>query len=187
MTTSEARDSRTSTDFSIDRILAVDDRRRCAVGALASVRDREVTRKRRARHDSDRDHANAPRDKIAETRRGREGRQNDVDRHVAGRRHQDVSGGNDASATGRSGADESAVRKTDLTWLQYTRYRPPKLPRKSAVEKRAKRRTGDHPRIPFSSSQLRVLEDRYERNAYLSRNDVVEMSAALRLPQSKVR
>ncbi|XP_011146524.1 homeobox protein MSH-B isoform X2 [Harpegnathos saltator] len=79
------------------------------------------------------------------------------------------------------------VQRTDLTWLQYTRYRPPKLPRKSFVEKRRKRRAGDHPRIPFSSSQLQVLEDRYRKGAYLSRNDVIEMSATLRLPQSKVK
>lgn len=78
------------------------------------------------------------------------------------------------------------VRRADLTWLQYTRYRPPKLPRRSYVERRAKRRTDDRPRIPFSSSQLQVLEDRYRRSAYLSRNDVIEMSAMLRLPQSKV-
>lgn len=81
---------------------------------------------------------------------------------------------------------DSEVRRADLTWLQYTRYRPPKLPRKSYVERRAKRRMDDRPRIPFSSSQLQVLEDKYRRSAYLSRNDVVEMSAMLRLPQSKV-
>ncbi|XP_032674847.1 homeobox protein engrailed-2b, partial [Odontomachus brunneus] len=79
------------------------------------------------------------------------------------------------------------VQRTDLTWLQYTRYRPPKLPRRSYVEKRRKRRAGDHPRIPFSSAQLQVLEDRYRRGAYLSRNDVIEISAILRLPQSKVK
>ncbi|GAB1866342.1 COP9 signalosome complex subunit 1b [Camponotus japonicus] len=79
------------------------------------------------------------------------------------------------------------VRRADLTWLQYTRYRPPKLPRRSYVERRAKRRTDDRPRIPFSSSQLQVLEDRYRRSAYLSRNDVIEMSAMLRLPQSKIK
>lgn len=82
---------------------------------------------------------------------------------------------------------EDATRRTDLTWLQYTRYRPPRLPRRSFAERRIKRRAGDHPRIPFSSSQLQVLEDRYRRCAYLTRNEVVEMSATLRLPQSKVR
>lgn len=81
---------------------------------------------------------------------------------------------------------EDATQRTELTWLQYTRYRPPKLPRRSLAERRVKRRAGDHPRIPFSSSQLQVLENRYRRSAYLSRNDIVEMSATLRLPQSKV-
>ncbi|XP_072754624.1 homeobox protein MSX-1 isoform X2 [Anoplolepis gracilipes] len=84
--------------------------------------------------------------------------------------------------------DVTQIRRADLTWLQYTRYRPPKLPRRSYVERRRiKRRTDDRPRIPFSSSQLQVLEDRYRKSAYLSRNDVVEMSAMLRLPQSKIK
>ncbi|KYQ55487.1 hypothetical protein ALC60_05549 [Trachymyrmex zeteki] len=81
---------------------------------------------------------------------------------------------------------ESTTRWTDLTWLQYTRYRPPRLPRRSLTERRVKRQAGDHPRIPFSSSQLQILEEKYKKSAYLSRIDVVEMSATLRLPQNKV-
>ncbi|EZA54972.1 hypothetical protein DMN91_008959 [Ooceraea biroi] len=177
--TSEARGSRTSnTDFSIARILG-DDRRR----SLPSV-DRETARKRRT-HGLDREHA-------FRGAGNEEAREADVDAEEAGR---EVSGGNVEGtspdvATGRrsgGGNDGSAARRTDLTWLQYTRYRPPRLPRKSAAEKRMKRRTGEQPRIPFSSPQLRVLEDRYKRNAYLSRNDVVEMSATLRLPQNKIK
>jgi len=81
---------------------------------------------------------------------------------------------------------ESTTRWTDLTWLQYTRYRPPRLPRRSLTERRVKRQAGDHPRIPFSSSQLQILEEKYKKGAYLSRTDVVEMSTTLRLPQNKV-
>lgn len=83
--------------------------------------------------------------------------------------------------------NERSVRRSDLTWLQYTRYRPPKLPRKSFIERHTKRRVGDNPRIPFSSTQLQILENRYKKDAYLSKNDVVEMSRILRLPQNKVR
>jgi len=177
-TNEEARSSRMrNTDFSIARILA-DDRcseARSAVDHDRDVRDvalrygfpdREVNKERIPGHD--------------------EGKQvKYVNRTVSSKTYQDIS-----VTTGQRNSDnrqETAIRRTDLTWLQYTRYRPPRLPRRSFVEKRIKRRTGDHPRIPFSSSQLQVLEARYRKSAYLSRNDVVEMSATLRLPQSKVQ
>ncbi|KAK2587374.1 hypothetical protein KPH14_003091 [Odynerus spinipes] len=79
------------------------------------------------------------------------------------------------------------TQRNELAWLQYTRYRPPKLPRRSLIGKNAKRRPGVHPRIPFSSFQLQVLEDRYKRNAYLSRRDALDISTSLRLPQSRVK
>ncbi|XP_011860334.1 PREDICTED: LOW QUALITY PROTEIN: homeobox protein engrailed-2b [Vollenhovia emeryi] len=158
--TSEARDSRTgNTDFSIARILAND----------PPVTDVDVARKRRE----------FP------------GRESSRWRTEAGGERtsgpQDLGEQRDTSGESCRDDDKDAARRTDLTWLQYTRYRPPRLPRKSLAERRVKRRAGDHPRIPFSSSQLQVLEDRYQRGAYLSRNDVVEMSATLRLPQSKIK
>ncbi|XP_012229889.2 homeobox protein MSX-2 [Linepithema humile] len=178
MTSGEARGSRMrNTDFSIARILADD---RCSKARTAAERDvRDVARKR-------------PRYTFPDQERNEER----IPRHDEGRRMEYVNRGvssetcQDISVAAERNGDnnnESAMRRTDLTWLQYTRYRPPKLPRRSFVEKRIKRRTGDHPRIPFSSSQLQVLEDRYRKSAYLSRNDVIEMSATLRLPQSKIK
>ncbi|XP_015597870.1 homeobox protein engrailed-1 isoform X2 [Cephus cinctus] len=75
----------------------------------------------------------------------------------------------------------------ELSWLQCTRYRPPRLPRKSSAGKATKRRPGTHPRIPFTTLQLQVLEDKYKRGAYLSRRDVLQLSTTLRLPQSRVK
>lgn len=160
--TSETRGSRTgNTDFSIARILADSD-----------------ARKRRESPGRD-----SPRCGTGAEERT-PGRVGERDASEGMRRDAPV-----VTERRRSGYRDgkNAVRRTDLTWLQYTRYKPPRLPRRTFAEKRVKRRTGDHPRIPFSSSQLQVLEDRYRRSAYLSRNDVVEMSATLRLPQSKVR
>jgi len=168
--TSEARGSRTrNTDFSIARILAdelpganIDARKwRKSLRCDSPQRGTRVEERVPGRA-SNSEKCDAP----SKTRR---------DTPVVAERRQ--SGNHDS---------KSATRWTDLTWLQYTRYKPPRLPRKSVTERRIKRRAGDHPRIPFSSSQLQVLEDKYKRSAYLSKNDVVEMSATLRLPQSKV-
>ncbi|XP_035733243.1 homeobox protein engrailed-2-B-like isoform X1 [Vespa mandarinia] len=79
------------------------------------------------------------------------------------------------------------TQRNELAWLQYTRYRPPKLPRRSLIGRSAKRRPGVHPRIPFSSFQLQILEERYKKNAYLSRRDALDISMSLRLPQSRVK
>jgi len=188
--TSEERGSRTSnTDFSIARILANDCH--CFLGAPPSI-NRKTSRKRREQ-EFDREHASRETNN-EETRVSGcdEAGWDDVRRIDVNQRDGNVPARNVSPIVTTLGQqsdgdnNKNATRRSDLTWLQYTRYRPPKLPRKSVVEKRIKRRTGEHPRIPFSSSQLRVLEDRYKRNAYLSRNDVVEMSATLRLPQSKV-
>lgn len=162
--TSEAQGSRMrNTDFSIARILADDS---------PGDADVDVARKRRESLGWD-----SPRRGAAAGERT----SGECDTSDGTRR--------DAAVERRNGDHdgEDTTRRADLTWLQYTRYRPPRLPRRSLTERRIKRRADDHPRIPFSSSQLQVLEDRYRRSAYLSRNDVVEMSATLRLPQSKVR
>lgn len=179
MTTSEeARGSRMrNTDFSIARILADD---RCPRAAPDRERDVQNVARKRLRYEFPDREVN--KERIPRHDGGK--RAEYVNRVVSSKTSRDIS-----VATGQRSSDdkETAMRRTDLTWLQYTRYRPPKLPRKSFVEKRIKRRTGDHPRIPFSSSQLQVLEDKYRKSAYLSRNDVVEMSTMLRLPQSKVQ
>jgi len=188
--TSEERGSRTSnTDFSIARILAND--RYCFLDALSSV-NRKTARKHQEQ-EFDREHASQETNS-EETRVSgyNEAGWDDIHRIDMNERGKNVPRRNTSPIATTLGQqsngdnNENATRRSDLTWLQYTRYRPPKLPRKSMVEKRIKRRTGEHPRIPFSSFQLQVLEDRYKRNAYLSRNDVMEMSTTLRLPQSKV-
>lgn len=94
----------------------------------------------------------------------------------------------ESSQLDRDTRDLRALRidRSELSWLQCTRYRPPKLLRKSAAGKSAKRRPGAHPRIPFTSSQLHVLEEKYRNTAYLSRRDVIQLSTLLRLPQSRV-
>lgn len=171
-----------NTDFSIARILS-DDRERCSPKTRRSLdeEDESPTRKLRIRFPV----SSLPQAKEEQASRdrseGETGREKYVDRVVPTETR------DDALVAGETEPRDGEIRmRTDLTWLQYTRYRPPKLPRRSYVERRTKRRTDDRPRIPFSSSQLQVLEDRYRRSAYLSRNDVVEMSAMLRLPQSKV-
>ncbi|XP_011685686.1 PREDICTED: homeobox protein XHOX-7.1' [Wasmannia auropunctata] len=173
--TSEARGSRTgNTDFSIARILA---------GELPG--DDVDARKRR---ESSERCSDSPRRETRATRERTSGRacESEVRDRAPGETCHDAPVVAERRRSGdRDG--ESATRWTDLTWLQYTRYRPPRLPRRSLAERRVKRRVGDHPRIPFSSSQLQVLEDRYKRGAYLSRSDVIEMSATLRLPQSKIK
>lgn len=185
---SEARSSRISrtTDFSIARILSIGDRTGNAtpeVGAFdltvnlqgieQNIQQDARQRRRRVEFVAERDHRNQEISEEKTSRRGEE------------KREEEQTCPNTSGIVRQRSNDN--VQGTDLMWLQYTRYRPPKLPRRSFVEKRRKRREGDHPRIPFTSSQLQVLEDKYRRGAYLSRNDVVEMSATLKLPQSKVR
>ncbi|XP_050446874.1 homeobox protein MSX-1 [Cataglyphis hispanica] len=174
--TSEAR--MRNTDFSISRILSDD--RGCSPKTRADRERRSVER--------DESPARKPRVRFPDLSRAHEERE--VSRREEETRREECA---DRVVPGEITdafvveATQRETRRTDLTWLQYTRYRPPKLPRRSYVERRTKRRTDDRPRIPFSSSQLQVLEDRYRRSAYLSRNDVVEMSAMLRLPQSKIK
>lgn len=72
------------------------------------------------------------------------------------------------------------------SWLRCTRYKPPKLSRRSCTGKSIKRRPGSHPRIPFTKFQLQLLEEKYKGNAYLSRRDVIQLSGILHLPQSRV-
>ncbi|XP_015118223.1 homeobox protein engrailed-2 [Diachasma alloeum] len=76
---------------------------------------------------------------------------------------------------------------SDLQWLQCTRYRPPRLPRRTSGTRNCKRRPATHPRIPFTSFQLEVLEDKYKTGPYLTRKDVLQLAGILRLPQSRVK
>lgn len=76
--------------------------------------------------------------------------------------------------------------RSKLEWLHCTRYKPPKVPRKSRTDQH-KRKASLHPRIPFSSFQIDVLEKRFRDSAYVSKNDVLDLSTALKLPAKKVR
>lgn len=198
---SEARSSRIlgATDFSIARILSIGDRVENVTAETETfdsttnfqqvdyeqVVGQDARRKRRrlpTELATEHDYHNQDTNEESASRQRREEREEHVGNRVV-LSEETCSDSSDAT----SQRNNNHVQRTDLTWLQYTRYRPPKLPRRSFIEKRRKRRAGDHPRIPFSSAQLQMLEDRYRRGAYLSRNDVVEISAMLRLPQSKVR
>ncbi|OXU30475.1 hypothetical protein TSAR_013545 [Trichomalopsis sarcophagae] len=84
-------------------------------------------------------------------------------------------------------SDSTQLNSEELSWLRCTRYRPPKLPRKSSAGKIFKRKPGSHPRIPFTKYQIEILENRYRSSSYLSRDDVVNLSDLLHLPQSRIK
>ncbi|XP_063985191.1 homeobox protein engrailed-2b [Diachasmimorpha longicaudata] len=77
--------------------------------------------------------------------------------------------------------------QSDLQWLHCTRYRPPRLPRRTSGARNCKRRPATHPRIPFTSFQLEVLENKYKSGPYLTRKDVLQLAGNLGLPQSRVK
>lgn len=74
---------------------------------------------------------------------------------------------------------------TELEWLRCTRYKPPKIPRKRAIGKN-RRKPSLHPRIPFSTFQLDFLEQQFQNNAYLSKDNVLKISNVLNLPPNRV-
>ena len=49
-----------------------------------------------------------------------------------------------------------------------------------------RRKLGRNPRIPFSGSQVAVLEDKFRNSPYLSSSDVAHLSNLLRLSDSRV-
>ncbi|XP_033366580.1 homeobox protein H17-like [Bombus vosnesenskii] len=75
---------------------------------------------------------------------------------------------------------------TELEWLRCTRYKPPKIPRKRAIGKN-RRKPSLHPRIPFSTFQLDFLEQQFQINAYLSKDNVLEISNVLNLPPNRIK
>lgn len=92
----------------------------------------------------------------------------------------------EAAGAGEERRESQVPMEAELPWLQCTRYRPPRLPRKSGLGKIAKRRLGSHPRIPFTKLQLQIMEEKYKFGAYLAKKDVVHLSTVLHLPQSRV-
>lgn len=53
--------------------------------------------------------------------------------------------------------------------------------------KNCKRRLSGNPRVPFSSRQLRALEETYNKNRYLSVPQVEELSTSLELPHHRIK
>lgn len=80
---------------------------------------------------------------------------------------------------------ETIENTMELEWLRYTRYKPPKIPRKSAVGKN-RRKPCLHPRIPFSTFQLNFLQQQFRTNAYLSKHDVSKIANLLNLSADRV-
>ncbi|XP_065945113.1 homeobox protein MSX-2-like [Magallana gigas] len=76
---------------------------------------------------------------------------------------------------------------TQFSWLQCTRYKPPKLPRLKKKDGMKKRKLGRNPRVPFTQHQVAVLEHKFRRTHYLSSMDVAELSTALSLTENRVK
>nr|ALR88618.1 muscle-specific homeobox-like homeobox protein-like [Saccoglossus kowalevskii] len=74
-----------------------------------------------------------------------------------------------------------------FSWLQCTRYKPPRLPRVKKKDGTKKRKLGRNPRVPFSAGQVAMLEQKFRRTHYLSSIDVSELSAALSLSENRVK
>lgn len=127
----------------------------------------------------------------------------------------EVSDGTDGTlGTHSTDGSRSPTVPEGFDWLQCTRYRPPKLPRKyiwnstdmqSGIEVAmasyrlhvqcagtrrregpAQRRLGRNPRIPFSAHQVAVMEGRFRQCHYLSSADVAELSEKLELSENRV-
>ncbi|XP_060521973.1 brain-specific homeobox protein homolog [Cylas formicarius] len=72
-------------------------------------------------------------------------------------------------------------------WLQCSRYCPPKVPRINKKETFQKRQLGRHPRIPFTSTQLSILEQKFQESPYLSSDEVMTLSQKLKLADIRVK
>ncbi|XP_038073233.1 homeobox protein MSX-2-like [Patiria miniata] len=83
--------------------------------------------------------------------------------------------------------DETDNPLTRFSWLQCTRYKPPRLPRAKRKDGAKKRKLGRNPRVPFSPSQVTTLEQKFRCTHYLSSIDVAELSAALNLSENRVK
>ena len=53
--------------------------------------------------------------------------------------------------------------------------------------KNFKRRSSGSPRVPFSTSQLMTLEQKYTENHYLSGSQVSELASSLNLPHHRIK
>ncbi|KAK9869310.1 hypothetical protein WA026_003061 [Henosepilachna vigintioctopunctata] len=74
-----------------------------------------------------------------------------------------------------------------FSWLQCTRYCPPKLPRNHRRDVPQRRQMGRHPRIPFTTQQLYILEEKFQQTAYLTGEEVMELAKRLQLADIRVK
>ncbi|KAF5292918.1 hypothetical protein FQA39_LY13798 [Lamprigera yunnana] len=83
--------------------------------------------------------------------------------------------------------ENSSTKIGVFPWLQCTRYCPPKIQRYQKREGTPRRQLGRHPRIPFTSHQLAVLEEKFRQSPYLSSADVLKISRTLQLADIRVK
>ncbi|CAD7084205.1 unnamed protein product [Hermetia illucens] len=81
---------------------------------------------------------------------------------------------------------EPEVAMPMFDWLQYTRYRPPKIPRPFRSGP-VKRTPGRLPRVPFTPGQLNALETAYKSSTYLSSEEANKLAAELNLTNTRVK
>ncbi|KAF5275191.1 hypothetical protein FQR65_LT04223 [Abscondita terminalis] len=85
-------------------------------------------------------------------------------------------------------SNHGEINATPFPWLQCTRYCPPKIQRVQRRESGTQRRQlGRHPRIPFTTQQLAILEDKFRESPYLSSAEVVRISKLLQLADIRVK
>ncbi|KAK4884358.1 hypothetical protein RN001_000629 [Aquatica leii] len=80
-----------------------------------------------------------------------------------------------------------AINTTAFPWLQCTRYCPPKIQRIQKREATQRRQLGRHPRIPFTTQQLAILEEKFRESPYLSSAEVLKISRILQLADIRVK
>ncbi|XP_078343868.1 homeobox protein MSX-2-like [Oculina patagonica] len=76
---------------------------------------------------------------------------------------------------------------TNLPWLAYTRYSPPKIPRSRNRKTVNRRKVSGSPRVPFSTEQLLELEKSYEDTHYVTAAKVSQLSTMLKLPGNRIK
>ncbi|CAG9766050.1 unnamed protein product [Ceutorhynchus assimilis] len=76
--------------------------------------------------------------------------------------------------------------KASFQWLQCSRYCPPRIPRIHKKEAQ-KRQLGRHPRIPFTTYQLSILEQKFKESPYLGSEEVMTLSNKLQLADIRVK
>ena len=100
------------------------------------------------------------------------------------------------------------LQETQFSWIYCTRYRPPKLPSKlsssnifgcelfeiiSISVQGVKKETSNmraryrNPRIPFSTTEVSALEQKFIQSPYLGSTDVNELAAELNMSPKRVR